>query len=964
MNSRMWRLTGAIALVAAALLPAGTHAQSTDTASLIGAISDIQQAAMPGVTITARQVDTGLVRTTVTTDQGRYRLLALPPGDYEIIAELSGFSTGKRTGVKLTVGAEAVIDFTLQPGGLAEAVTVKADVPIVETTTSQTGGTLQREQLDFLPTISRDFRSFLILVPGTTSTSEGAAFLGARARSNLWQIDGVDNNSDSAGTQNITPQLDSIAEVQVQTANFKAEYGRAAGGVVNAVTRSGSNAYHGGAFLYYRDEDMRARSPFENPTAPKPPFQRMYTGGTMGGPIHRDKTHFFGSFERNDQDQNSDTTYDLPPSTSPFSAGTLAFLAQNGLSTSLFGAGGRQFFIRSSPVASTKATARVDHYLNSRHMLNFRYTFDDSSQAIGQLDTLFDYNASNNTTRNQLANINYKWILSDSALNEAYFQYNDYWFKFDNNAPSVPVVSVPGFSIGGSSNFPQGDDGFRLHLKDNFSWIRGNHQFKAGGEARYYRSSAYVRINFSGTYTFPSVAAFIAGTPSRYTITLGNPDIPLSSNIAAGFIQDDWRPFRSLTLNFGVRYDYTDAKIPELVPGVVVDLGNEFLPLKGREDPAISRDKNNVAPRFGFTWSPDPKQAIYGGTGLYYDQVILNNYVSTLFGAPRRITVAIDNPIFPYPASSLPTSPGAATSVSNYFDPTFETPYNWSTTIGYRRELMQDLGVDIAVIHNRGEQQQMQIQANPGRQGTASLTGANPARIVPTYGSILRTFSGGIIRYTGLQIDVRKRMSHRYQGGIAYTLSRGKDNSFNMISNIQDPYHPELSYGPSNNDVHHRLVGHAEVMLPFEIQVGTIMEARTNAPLNITAGGRDLNGDGLTGDWVNQVACINISCPSFAYSRNSVRQVTTEEANRLRALFGLAPIAGFERNPNYFNVDLTLRKTVRFGSHQIVVFGDGFNIFNFSQYTPPTTNITSNLFGSWTNIAQPRTFQVGAQYRF
>ena len=329
---------------------------------------------------------------------------------------------------------------------------------------------------------------------------------------------------------------------------------------------------------------------------------------------------------------------------------TLQFLSQNNLSTSLFGAGGRQFFLRASPVVTNKATARVDHSFNTNHMLTVRYTYDDSSQAIGDLETLFDHNASNSTTRNQLANINHKWILSGSALNEAYFQDNDYWFKFDNNAPSVPVVSVPGFSLGGSPNFPQGDDGYRLHLKDNFSWIRGNHQFKAGGETRFYRSSAFVAINFSGTYTFPSVASFIAGTPSRYTITMGNPDIPLSSNIFAGFIQDDWRPFRSLTLNFGVRYDYTDAKVPELVPGLVVDVGNEFLPLKGQQDPAISRDKNNVSPRFGFTWSPDPKWAIYGGTGLYYDQVILNNYVSTLFGAPRRISVAIDNPIFPVPA--------------------------------------------------------------------------------------------------------------------------------------------------------------------------------------------------------------------------------------------------------------------------------------------------------------------------
>ena len=265
-------------------------------------------------------------------------------------------------------------------------------------------------------------------------------------------------------------------------------------------------------------------------------------------------------------------------------------------------------------------------------------------------------------------------------LNEAYFQDNDYWFKFDNNAPSVPFVSVPGFSLGGSSNFPQGDDGYRLHLKDNFSWIRGIiSSRRAARLASTDRQPSWRSTSRAPTRSQASRRSSRArrrATRSRWvTLTFRS-----SSNIFAGFIQDDWRPFRSLTLNFGVRYDYTDAKVPELVPGLVVDVGSEFLPLKGQQDPAISRDKNNVSPRFGFTWSPDPKWAIYGGTGLYYDQVILNNYVSTLFGAPRRISVAIDNPIFPYPPSLLPTTPGAPTT-----SPTISIRSSRRRTTGIRR---------------------------------------------------------------------------------------------------------------------------------------------------------------------------------------------------------------------------------------------------------------------------------------
>ena len=288
MNSRIWRfvacLGGAVTVAATALpLPSGAKAQSTDTASLVGVVTDSLQAAVPGVTLTARQVNTGLTRTTVSNDRGFYRLLALPPGEYELTAELSGFSVAKRTGVKLTVGAEAAIDITLQPGGMAEQVTVRADVPIVETTTSQTGGTLQRDQLDLLPTISRDFRSFLILMTGYDQYERRSCVprgarplqpLADRRRGQQLRLGRHAEHHAPARLYRRGPGADGKLQGRV---------GRVAGGVVNAITRSGSNTYHGGAFMYFRNEDMRARSPFEDPSVPKAPFQRLYNGGPSAG---------------------------------------------------------------------------------------------------------------------------------------------------------------------------------------------------------------------------------------------------------------------------------------------------------------------------------------------------------------------------------------------------------------------------------------------------------------------------------------------------------------------------------------------------------------------------------------------------------------------------------------------------------------------------------------------------------
>ena len=941
---------------------AAAGAQSTDTAAIVGTVTDSQRAVVPRVSVTARRVDTGLTRTTQTDAAGYYRLLALAPGEYEVVAELAGFQTARRTGVRLSVGQEGVVDFLLAAAGVAEEVVVRGDAPIVRTTTSQTGGTLLREQLDLLPTISRDFRDFLRLVPGTTSTSEGAAFLGARARSNNWQIDGIDNNADSSGFQNVSSQIDSIAEFQVQSANFKAEYGRASGGVINAITRSGTNAYKGRFFTYYRDENLRARSPFEDPDEEKAPFKRLYTGGTLGGPIRRERSFFFFSYERTDEDQNTEATYDLPPASSPFSAATLEFFARHGIDRSLFGAGGPTHFVRASPSTANKTLLRLDVQGTSHHLLTGRYAFDRFDREAGDLETLFDFNGSHTTERDHVGHLSHKWILSGARLNEAYFQYEKSRFETRNNADGMSFIIVPGFNLGGDPNNPQSDDGYRVHLKDHFTWAVGNHQLKMGGEFRAYRSDAVVENLFAGQYIFPALPLFVAGRPAVLVVQVGNPDIPLRSNIVAGFVQDDWRPISTLTLNVGVRYDYMDSKVPAIASGEVLDFGSDFLPLKGREDPAISRDKNNLAPRFGFVWAPSVKQAVYGGTGIYYDQVIINNYVSALFVPPRRTIFGIGNPPFPLPAEPLTPPPGLRNV--GFFDPDFQTPWNWNTTVGYRRQLMPDVGLDVAVIHNRGEKQQMAVEANPGLPGSASITGANPVRAVTTVGGVSKYFSDGIIRYTGLQVGVEKRLSHRYQGALAYTLSRGKDNSFNMITRFQDPRSPELNYGPSNNDIRHRLVGHAEVMLPLDIQLATIAEFRTAAPLNIVAGARDLNGDGIVGDWVNERLCIHISCPGFAYSRNSVRQVSTEEANRLRALFGLPPVAVFEHNPNFFNVDLTVRKPVRIGRHEFAVFVDAFNVFDINQYAPPDQNITSSLFGSRTSVDQPRTFQVGAHYRF
>ena len=428
MNSRIWRfvacLGGAVTVAASALLlPSGAQAQSTDTASLVGVVTDSLQAAVPGVTLTARQVNTGLTRTTVSNERGFYRLLALPPGEYELTAELSGFSVAKRTGVKLTVGAEAAIDFTLQPGGMSEEVTVKADVPIVETTTSQTGGTLLREQLDLLPTLSRDFRAFLSLVPGTTASERRRGVprcarpfepLADRRRGQQLRFSAVSEHHAAARLYCGVSGPDARTS-RPSTAAQPAAWSTPSPVRVRIPITGGCSRT-----IATKTCGRAARSRILS--VAKAPFQRLYTGGTLGGPIQRRRpissSRSSGTTRTRTRMRPLTCRHRTPLSrtrrcnSSPVSASAPRALrrGRHGSSSSAHR--------RSRP---TRRCCGVTFRPAPSIILTGRYTFDGFDQDAGDLETLFDFNASNTTRRNHLVNLNHKWILSGARLERSVF---------------------------------------------------------------------------------------------------------------------------------------------------------------------------------------------------------------------------------------------------------------------------------------------------------------------------------------------------------------------------------------------------------------------------------------------------------------------------------------------------------------------------------------------------------------
>jgi hypothetical protein len=948
--TRFVPLACALVLCLVALLPWSAAAQS-ETASAIGTIRDAQGGAMPGVSLTLRNVDMGLARQSTTSDEGRYWLAGLPAGRYELTAERAGFRTVVRAGITLTLGAEAVLDVDLSVAGVGETITVAADAPVVATTTSAIEMRLNRVQLDLLPLFGRDYLSLLRLTPA--SQAFGSSFTGSRERSNEFTLDGVDNTSDIAGFQRTGVTLDSIQEVQVLANNYKAEHGRASGGVINVVTRSGSNRRSGSALLAVSDDAFNAQSPYANRRVPEPPYRLLTVGGTSGGPLVRDRWHHFVAYERADQDSQLEATQVMPASTAPFSPATLAFLMANSISPSVFGAGGLVRQVRPDYVTNHSLTARVDGQAGNAQTAGLRYTFRRSARSPGTQGTLFDYNGDRTLVRDHYLVASHKWTLGASRLNEAYVHGGHTLSDFRVAYPALTNVIVSGgFSLGGNSGYPQGRDEPMLQFADAYTVTRrserwGEHTVKAGANLKIFRSRSFFDADSRGTFVFFSLQQFIQGQPSTFTQFRGDTSLDRPNTLTGVYVQDDWRPRPDLTINAGLRYDYESAKTEALRE------------VSGQPGPGIGRDRNNVAPRVGAVWAPggSTKHAVHAGAGLFYDQIVLNILGNVRFTPPKVIGIAIANPSFPDATSGLLTTPAPAIST---IDPDLTTPYNLNSSLGYRRELTPSLGLDVSVVHNRGWNQVMTVDRNAGIPGTANVFGQGAAgRAQAITGDTFST-NLGVIRYTGLLVDVRKRFSHGVQGGLAYTLSKTVDNGFSFATAIQVPERPDLNLGPGANDRRHELKGHAEIELPFDLQLAAIVEHYGEAPLNVTAL-RDVNGDGLTGDWVHESICRTVSCPGFQYSRNSVKELSTEEANRLRALFGLAPIAAFANNPKYLNVNMTLQKSVRFGGRRARVTAEAFNLLNTPQRLIGSTSATSGIFGTYVAVVQPRAVQLTVQ---
>ncbi len=684
------------------LLAALSLSAQTFRGTILGTVTDPSGAVISGAKVSAKNVGTGLERTAQTSADGSYSIPELPIGTYTVSVSQTGFQTFVATGVTVDVATERRVDAALKAGEVSSVVEVAGDLlPQVETTSAELGGTLTAETIESLPVNGRDYQKLIYLNPGVAgspdqiSDSPGSygtfSMNGSRGRSNNFLLDGTDMNDgyrndpaiNEAGVfgdpATILP-LDAVAELRVLS-NYEAEYGRNSGAVINIVTKSGTNAWHGSLLEYFRSGKLGARNYFNFAPDPKSPFNNNQFGGALGGALIKDKTFFYADYEGQRENGAQAGTTCVPDPTviaateASIVAGggtvnpvTSALLARNpwpkpnipGVATSITGCSASNLSTSTSFFNRVDSfIGKIDQNFNANNMLTGRYYFGDSSQSFpfAQLagGLLPGFNTTT-PTRVQLIALSYVKVVNSNQVNEARLGWNRFvegFFPQDKsfNPNSIgldtgvgaydgglPAISFDGalstessFSqIGATTSIPRNRVDSNWHFVDNYSWKSGKHDVKFGYEFRRTTIMQVIDHNFRGTLSFSDLSSFLQGIPDGGNQVAGDSRRHTFQNSDGLFVQDSFRATARLTLNYGVRWDYFG------VTGEKNGLFYTFNPANGgSNDPTgqlYGKDFNNFAPRLAFAYdvTGKGKTVVRGGWGLFYDALSQDMFLGHL----------------------------------------------------------------------------------------------------------------------------------------------------------------------------------------------------------------------------------------------------------------------------------------------------------------------------------------------
>ena len=924
------------------LLSPYLQAQSASASGrLEGIVTDTTGAAVPGANVTARNQNTGLATSLQSNAEGEFTFLYLDPGSYEVSIQKSGFSTRVLKDVTVSVGTRAILHPQLTLGRLETTVSVNATTPLVDSAESSLGTVVDERSIESLPLNGRNFTDFALLTPGATTDGDFGmiSFNGVAGNFNNYTVDGGNNNNAFFAQQigrTIPFQFseDVIREFQVTSTGFEAEFGQAGGGLVNTVTKSGTNQLHGDGYYYVLDSATSANDKInEQQGIAKPHNRRQQIGGTLGGPIIHDRLFYMGNYES--QIRNEPLTVNDGPAVNGLDP---TFLANNpGLAAQVQAAAG------SFPRSFNQNTAfgKINGLINDKNTFSVTYNYQRFRSPHGYFNTPTSTGDGLSLTDGATSHFfqaSLQTAFSGTSINEFRFHYgSDYHFDLPASPATSPAVTIQnpdtGFVFGGN-RFQLANTDRRYEFTDTFTKVLGNHNLKAGVDINISHNADSFTYGPKGEYRFADLSDVPSGNFELYLQSFGQSTIVQTSPTYSFFVQDQFRATPRLTLNYGLRYDL------------------QVLPQPKQCNPAfaltchIPYSKNNFAPRAGFAYALDSKgtTVVRGSFGLFYIQEDLLD-VSEAFasnGVTRPFLVVVgpkfgvSSPLVTYPNSltSFPSGAGGSPSLV-VFSPNFRSPYVEQANAAVEHQFGTQTALSVGYVYSHGlrllgNSNGVTRQANgnfgfdlnlvppdqqpifsPGSFATATVTLPNgktyttpdfspiDAFIDPNFGTINAVDNSGLSVYNGLLLSLRHH-SRQFLTSVAYTLSRTIDQGTGYFNQFDQG----SQRGPSQLDQTHRFVA--------------------------------------TGVWSPQFHALKnfefSSILTLASGRPYTAVFDNPEVN-----FSIVPGEKFNsfRGPTFKDVDFSVSRIFHLGERcQLGFRAEAFNIFNHPNYQQ---NVVDNV---------------------
>jgi len=972
-------ITILVCVVCLSAAPSAALAQSQlGAGSISGTVSDSNGAVISGATVTITNAGTGLVRKLTTGDSGQFSAPALPVGEYAVRVEKTGFSTLDQIGLIVNVGGTTTLRLELRPGAANEVVNIVA-VQTLDAARTEETTLINRTQINDLPINGRRADQFALLAPGVTREGRFGllSYRGQSGVFNNFTLEGNDDNqayfSEARGRTRIASNIsaDAVQEFQVAQSNFLPEFGRSAGGGINATVRSGSNSFHGDGFWYFRNEAFSARDPL---ATINPEERRDQFGGSFGGPVLKDKLFFFLNYDQQlrdfpliTEDLSGALTNGLPANAT----------AQDIADFNLGVADLRSRFPNGAPgntipriFNQNLGLAKIDWNASRSNIVSITYNHLNFRGKNAIQTPLVLGNVGRNGSddvRIQSFNARLTSTITSRLVNEARMQWGRDWeFEFANQPP--PQVFVGGFSFGRASFLerPALPDERRLQFVDNLSYVAGRHSLKFGVDINRAHDIIDNPANFGATYNYSNALTYgrdlrnpALKSYTSYTQSFGIPGLTFNTIDYAAFAQDQWKPFNRLTINYGLRYDYQQNPEP-IAP-------NPAIP----ETQSIYKDRTNFGPRIGAAWDlrGNGKTVARGGYGIYYGRTsngtIFNALTQTGLTDLSRNVLSITlrladagSPTYP----NILTAPAVTGGTSVFrLDSDFKQPRMQEFNIGVEHELLSQLTVSASFVYTLGDRLPVNFDTNlaapaftrvyqfpdgstlevPFAAGlTRTAAGAAPnvnlSRPNPNFGSISVQRSIGETYYKALFLEVKRRFSGGLQFNIAYTLAKaenlsgtgngggaGAEDPFGG-SSLFNQFDLKANRAPAPTDQRHRFVVNGVWNLP-ELKQGSAFARGL------------LNGYRLSGIFTAESGrpfAATLSLPNIPFTLDGAQYTGF---GGILGLGGLNLAPDVPRNSNYgdvnYRIDLRVARDVKLGEKFVVeLLGEAFNLFNRSNF--------------------------------